>query len=65
MPDIDGYKVTGIIRQIETLKHTPIIAMTAYAMNGDREKCLEAGMDAYISKPIDLKVFHAMVQQWT
>ena len=54
MPKMNGLEATGIIRQNEqtTFKHMPIIAMTALAMKGDRERCLEAGMDEYISKPI-------------
>jgi PAS domain S-box-containing protein len=55
MPTMDGLQATGMIREYEDEAgfHIPIIAMTAYAMRGDREKCISAGMDNYISKPID------------
>jgi CheY-like chemotaxis protein/HPt (histidine-containing phosphotransfer) domain-containing protein len=54
MPDMDGFQATAIIREKEKTngKHIPIIAMTAYAMKGDRERCLAAGMDGYVPKPI-------------
>ncbi|MBI5054118.1 MAG: PAS domain S-box protein [Chloroflexi bacterium] len=66
MPEVDGFEATKMIRDHEgTTRHTPIIAMTAHAMKGDREKCLEAGMDDYISKPLDPDQVFATIQRWT
>ncbi len=54
MPDMDGYQAIAAIRSSEQISQIPIIAVTAQAMVGDREKCLDAGADEYISKPIDV-----------
>lgn len=66
MPEMDGYESTGWIRRLEEgrASRVPIIAMTANAMIGDRERCLDAGMDDYISKPIDAKKFSAILARW-
>jgi len=66
MPELDGFQAAAAIRQQEKTSggHLPIVAMTARAMQGDRERCLAAGMDAYISKPIDSDALLAMVASW-
>jgi CheY-like chemotaxis protein len=63
MPDMDGLEATIAIREKEksTGLHQPVVAMTALAMKGDRERCLAAGMDGYLSKPIDLKQLDAVL----
>lgn len=65
MPEMDGFEVAAEIRRFELENHiyTPIIAMTAFAMSGDREKCLDAGMDDYISKPIQTTDFYAALDR--
>ena len=66
MPELDGYQATEKIRDIEsgTPLHVPIVAMTANAMMGDREKCLKAGMDDYISKPLKVDHLKVIIQHW-
>ena len=64
MPEMDGLEAAACIRESEkvTGKHIPIVAMTAHAMVGDRERCLEAGMDAYIAKPLSAKELYATIE---
>ncbi len=65
MPEMDGFEATRRIRAEEgEASHTPIIAMTAHAMKGDRERCLEAGMDDYVTKPLEPKEIFAKIEQW-
>jgi CheY-like chemotaxis protein len=66
MPELDGYQASQAIRQIEveTGRHIPIVAITANAMDGDRNRCLAAGMDDYLSKPINVQHLKAVLDQW-
>jgi CheY-like chemotaxis protein len=67
MPNMDGIEATERIRRSESPSinsRIPIIAMTAHAMRGDREKLLQAGMDEYISKPIDIEEFSAVISRY-
>ncbi|MCP3953740.1 MAG: response regulator [Desulfobacterales bacterium] len=64
MPIMDGYEATRQIKQFTDVVIPPIIAMTAHAMKGDREKCLDAGMDDYISKPIDSEKLLFVLSKW-
>jgi signal transduction histidine kinase/DNA-binding response OmpR family regulator len=64
MPEMDGFETVKVIRERErnTGRHLPVIAMTAHAMKGDREKCLEMGMDGYVSKPINQKELFDVIE---
>src|SRR5579875_1885201 len=66
MPEMDGFEATAAIRQMERTqqRHTPIVAMTAHAMAGDRERCLQAGMDDYVSKPIHADALYALLRRF-
>ena len=63
LPTMDGYAVARALRQHEALQATPIIAVTSYAMPGDREKALEAGCVGYVEKPIDPDTFVAEMER--
>jgi two-component system, sensor histidine kinase and response regulator len=67
MPKMSGLEAAAVIRNLErgTARHVPIIAMTANAMKGDKERCIEAGMDGYVSKPIQADYLLEMVAQFT
>ena len=65
MPVMDGYAATEEIRKREIGRHTPILAVTARAMKEDEERCLAVGMDAFLSKPLDLAKLAEVIEQWT
>jgi CheY-like chemotaxis protein len=64
MPELDGYEATQRIRAAEGARHVPIIAMTAHSMPGDRERCLAAGMDDYLSKPVRAEQLETAMRRW-
>jgi len=65
MPELDGYDATRELRRLEQgRRRTPVVAMTAHSMEGDRERCLEAGMDDYLAKPLNARAFDAALARW-
>ena len=64
LPDIDGYTVARQLREHKEFKELPIVAVTSYAMSGDKEKCLDAGCTGYIEKPINPDFFVGEVKQY-
>jgi len=64
MPEMDGLATTRAIRQIRRFRELPIIAVTAKAMKGDREKCIDAGASDYLAKPIDTEQLLSLLRVW-
>ena len=64
MPEMDGYEATRALRAEEDGRHTPIVALTASAMEGDSQRCIDAGMDAYLTKPVHLDDFVGALDRW-
>jgi len=64
MPDLDGFELADVIRQNPSLRRLPIIALTAKAMKGDREKCLEAGASEYLAKPVNTEQLLSALRMW-
>jgi two-component system chemotaxis sensor kinase CheA len=64
MPVMDGYETLNVLKNDDSLKSIPVIAITARAMKGDKEKCLEAGAWDYTSKPVDLNILVTKITNW-
>jgi len=67
MPNVDGYQASRSIRRREERAggHVPIVALTAHAMQGDRERCLQAGMDAFLTKPLQIAELQRVIRELT
>ena len=64
MPEMDGYQTIGAIREDPAFRRLPIIALTAKAMKGDREKCLESGASEYLAKPVNTEQLLTAMRSW-
>ena len=64
MPEMDGYETMRAIRRMEQFRTLPMIALTAKAMKGDREKCIEAGASDYIAKPVNAEQLISLLRVW-
>jgi PAS domain S-box-containing protein len=64
LPEVDGYEATRRIHEAERPHHTPVIALTAHTQPGDRERCLGAGMDDYLAKPVQAEAFYEALDRW-